>query len=134
MKILPIFSFSLAVSLFSSCSPATSSSTTSSSQDVVFIDTLHHFGEIPLSSPIDTFDFKFVNSSQYAVLVFGAKPSCECTHAFYTHDPVMPGDTSFIRVIYDGSGRQPEYFNKTVSVTLSCLEEDVILSFDGELK
>lgn len=87
-----------------------------------------------MGSPVDSFDFRFVNTLDHPIVILSAKTSCECTSATYPHIPVMPDDTSYIRVIYNGNGRKPEYFNKSVKVTSSASDIDVILEITGELK
>ena len=102
--------------------------------DICFLDTLHDFGTIPMDSPVDSFDFRFVNKSGQAVVILAARTSCECTKAVFPKRPVLAGDSSYVRVIYDGTGRRPEFFNKSVTVTTSASFEDVILEISGELK
>ena len=101
---------------------------------ICFLDTLHDFGIIPMDSPVDSFDFRFVNTLDHPIVILSAKTSCECTSATYPHIPVMPDDTSYIRVIYNGNGREAEYFNKSVKVTSSASDIDVMLEITGELK
>lgn len=87
-----------------------------------------------MNSPADSFDFRFVNTLSHPIVILSAKTSCECTTADYPYVPVMPGDTSYIRVKYNGNGREAEYFNKSVKVTSSASDIDVILEITGELK
>lgn len=101
---------------------------------VQFFDTVHHFGHIPIENPVDSFDFKFVNISDRMVVVLDAKTSCHCTKVDYSRKPIQAGDTSYIRVIYDGTGRQPEFFNKSVTVYTSAANDFIHLRIDGELK
>ena len=101
---------------------------------ICFLDTLHDFGIIPMGSPVDSFDFRFVNTLDHPIVILSAKTSCECTSATYPHVPVLPDDTSYIRVKYNGNGREAEYFNKSVKVTSSASDIDVMLEITGELK
>lgn len=101
---------------------------------ICFLDTIHDFGTIPMDVPVDSFDFRFVNILDHPIVILSAKTSCECTSATYPHIPVMPDDTSYIRVKYNGNGREAEYFNKSVKVTSSASDIDVMLEITGELK
>lgn len=101
---------------------------------IEFIDTIHHFGNVSLENPIDSFDFKFVNTSDKMVIVLDVKTSCHCTKAIYPHYPIQPGDTSYIRVIYDGTGRKPEYFSKTTRIYTSASDKLISLHIDGQLQ
>lgn len=138
MKPLSFLYLSLtAVALFSfsSCRRSASPSSVSktSTAGLCFRDTLHNFGVIPLSQPMDSFDFVFRNTGQGRLVVLGVETSCHCTKASYPHIPIEPGKESFIRVIYDGRGRQAEYFNKSVRVITNASEEPVTLNICGNL-
>lgn len=101
---------------------------------VEFFDTIHHFGDIRLGQPVDSFDFKFVNRSGRLLVILDAKTSCHCTKVFFHRRPVYPNDTSYIRVTYDGTNRSPEYFNKSVTIYTNVADEFIELRIDGNLK
>lgn len=102
--------------------------------NISFKDTLHHFESISLSQPIDSFDFVFTNTGKGRLVILGVKTSCHCTRVSYPHEPVESGKQSYIRVFYDGTGRQPEYFNKSVKVSTNARYEPYILRISGNLK
>lgn len=102
--------------------------------NILFLDTVYDLGVVYTSNPVDSFDFRFVNTGNSPVVILAARSSCECTSASYSMAPVLPGDTSYVRVIYDGRGRKPEFINKSVSVTSSASVNDVLLEIYGELK
>lgn len=83
---------------------------------IAFPDTLHDFGIIPLTSPVDSFDFWYKNIGGRPLVVLGLQTSCHCITATYDARPVQPGDSSYVRVTYDGRGRSAEYFEKSVTV------------------
>ncbi len=60
--------------------------------------------------------FKGVNIGDEPYQILRVATSCGCTSAGYSRDAVMPGDTVFISVEYDPTGR-PGRFSKKVSVT-----------------
>lgn len=60
--------------------------------------------------------FKGVNTGNEPYQILRVATSCGCTSAGYSKEPVMPGDTVFITVEYDPTGR-PGRFSKKVSVT-----------------
>lgn len=43
--------------------------------------------------------------------------TCGCTTAQFRKDPIAPGDTAHITVVYDGTGLAPGTFYKEISVT-----------------
>lgn len=101
---------------------------------IEFLDTIHHFGVIPLSNPIDSVDFKFINRGSNLLVILNAKPSCRCTKVKYPKYPISSGDTSYVRVIYDGTGRNPEYFNKSVEIYTNASSSLLKLNINGQLK
>lgn len=105
----------------------------SSSTNIFYLDTIHQFGDIPLSSPVDSFDFRLYNPTARPVVVLAARPSCECTMAKYDPSPIAPGDTSIIRVIYDGRNQPKGYFYRTVDVYTNASESPQMLSITGYL-
>ena len=105
-----------------------------SSAGICFADTVHDFGIIPLSQPVDSFDFVFRNTEQGMLVVLGVKVSCHCTRAVFPHTPIASGQQSYIRVFYDGRGRRPEYFNKSVQVYTNARTECITLNIMGRLQ
>lgn len=99
-----------------------------------FFETKHHFNDIPLNNPVDSFDFIFTNKGNRLLVILHAKTSCHCTKVKYSKAPIQPGDTSFVRVIYDGTGRSPEYFNKSVDIYSNASNDIIKLHIDGNLK
>lgn len=61
---------------------------------------------------------RFVNLGPDTLSVLDVRPSCGCTSAEYTEDPIAPGDTAVIRYTYDPAMR-PGKFAKHVRVSLS---------------
>lgn len=101
---------------------------------VSFADTLHDFGVIPLSSPVDSFDFWYKNTGKRPLVVLGLQTSCHCTVASHDFHPVQPGDSSYIRVTYDGRGRSAEYFEKSITVYTNASDRPQRLIIRGRLE
>lgn len=127
----------LLLALCASCRNRTSSPSASHrlpSADICFTDTAHDFGVIPLSQPVDSFDFVFRNTGRGMLVVLGIKASCHCTKAVFPRTPIASGQQSHIRVFYDGRGRRPEYFNKSVQVYTNAPSECITLNITGRLQ
>lgn len=97
-------------------------------------DTTHLFEKIDLNNPIDSFDFKFTNIGNKLLVILHARSSCNCTSVKYPRTPIMPGDSSHVRVIYNGNNRLPEYFNKIIEVYTNATDKPAILRISGQLK
>lgn len=114
--------------------PKTTSEVSDDLYSIEFKDTMHHFGIIHQENPIDSFDFEFTNTGTTLIVILAARTSCKCTAVKYLPKPIKPGDTSYVRVIYDGTGRNPEYFNKSVFIYTNASDKELQLRFDGVLQ
>lgn len=61
---------------------------------------------------------RMVNMGPDTISVFSVRPSCGCTSADFSEEPLAPGDTAVIRYTYDPHMR-PGKFEKSVKVRLS---------------
>lgn len=126
--------FVLCACLLSSCHTAPNNNQITSHQGLEFLDTLADVGTVSMSDPIAYHDFRFVNHKPNPIVILDVRTSCECTTVEYDTTPVQSGDTSYIRAIYNGTDRSPEFFSKTIYVYTSASDEDVCLELKGELK
>lgn len=78
----------------------------------------YDFGKFHETDGPTTGTSRFVNLGPETISIFHVRPSCGCTSADYTKDPIAPGDTAVIQYTYDPVDR-PGSFDKTVRVTLS---------------
>lgn len=72
------------------------------------------YGTIEKSSTGVRF-FKFTNTGKAALVISNAKGSCGCTVPSYPREPIMPGETGYIKVKYDTKRVGP--FTKYVTLT-----------------
>ncbi len=73
-----------------------------------------NYGTIVKSSTGVRF-FKFTNTGDKALLITNAKGSCGCTVPSYPKEPIMPGESEYIKVKYDTKRVGP--FTKYVTLT-----------------
>jgi len=85
-------------------------------------------GQIPQGTPKEI-EFEFKNTGKTSVVITSVKPSCGCTAADYTKEPVAPGKSGIIKAIYNAASAGP--FTKTVTVTTSADETPKVLKFAG---
>ena len=83
---------------------------------VSFKDTIYDFRTSNDYSKIKSPIFEYTNIGDVPAIVLNVNPSCKCTSAEYTKEPVMPGKKGNITVIYDGNNDNSGYFEKSVSV------------------
>jgi len=79
------------------------------------LSTEYDFGVWSESQGKRTGEVKFINEGEEASFIARVRPSCGCTGADFTKEPVMPGDTARVSFTYDPAGR-PGQFEKTVKV------------------
>lgn len=59
--------------------------------------------------------FKFTNTGKAPLVISNAKGSCGCTVPSYPREPIMPGESNFIKVKYDT--KRTGAFTKYVTLT-----------------
>ena len=75
--------------------------------------------------------FKFVNNGNAPVTISNATGSCGCTVPTYPKEPIMPGETSEIKVRYDT--HRVGGFQKTVTLTTNLAESQITLRIKGDV-
>lgn len=83
--------------------------------DVAFTEMDHDFGTIQQDSK-NTKTFKFTNTGSEPLIIEDAKGSCGCTVPSYPREPIKPGDTGEIEIVYS-PGKQQGSQNKTITIT-----------------
>lgn len=95
-------------------------------------DTLrHNFGKFSKLDPIVRCSFSFVNTGTAPLVIHQALASCGCTVPTFTKAPVKPGERGEIKVTYNGRGRFPGHFQKTITVRSNAQTEIVRLTIEG---
>src|SRR5690606_33207217 len=97
-----------------------------------FTDTVHNFGEIAEGEKA-MFDFTFTNNGKTPLIVSNASGSCGCTVADFPKDPIAPGGSGKIKVVFNSGGR-PGHQEKSVSVTTNTHRSVHMLYFKGDVK
>lgn len=89
--------------------PAFKDSTT-----VQALDTLYNFGTIKEGEKAE-FSFRFKNTGTKPLIVESATAGCGCTVPEKPEKPIMPGETGFIKVVFNSQGKVgPNTKNVTV--------------------
>jgi len=86
------------------------------SEQLIFNEIIHDFGNIREDAGNAEFEFTFTNNSGTTVIIGNVKASCGCTTPGWTKEPIPPGGTGFVKASFNPKGR-PGYFNKTLTVT-----------------
>lgn len=97
---------------------------------VKFTKKVHDFGDILLSDKEVDCTFEFKNISKKPVVVHNVVSSCGCTVPKWTHEPVMPGKTGSIKVVFKND-QGPFPFKKSVTAYISGVNRPVVLQIKG---
>lgn len=76
-----------------------------------------------------TAEFKFVNKSKQPVIITNVQPSCGCTAADYTKEPIPAGGVGVIKATYNAASTGS--FRKQVTVSISGEPNPVVLVLSG---
>ncbi|MBP6312284.1 MAG: DUF1573 domain-containing protein [Flavobacteriales bacterium] len=85
----------------------------------------HDFGNIKQDSE-NEYVFNFTNSGTEPLIIENAVGSCGCTVPEYPKEPIPPGGTGDIKVVYK-PGKQENAQTKTVTVTANTEPKETIL-------
>lgn len=82
---------------------------------LVFNKEVHYFDTIPEEGGLASADFTVYNNGNAVLRLLEVKAACGCTSEEWTRDPILPGDSGYIKVYYDPNNR-PGYFKKALYV------------------
>ena len=101
--------------------------------EMKFEHTRYDFGVFAQDTAIVTHEFVFTNTGKSPLIIHQASASCGCTVPEYTLEPIMPGCYGKISVTYNGKGRKPGVFRKSITVHNNGKQTPVRLYIEGEM-
>lgn len=102
------------------------------STKIAFTQTEHNFGNIKQDTENKKV-FSFTNTGTEPLIISQATGSCGCTVPKYPKDPIAPGGTGEIEVVYK-PGKQKGNQQKTVTVTANTEPAQTILNIKAEVQ
>ncbi len=87
------------------------------SAQIKFFEISHNFGEIAEDGGKVEHIFRFRNISDKPIVVLSATSSCGCTKAEFSRKPVMPGEESELKVVFNPMNYPGNVSRKVVIVT-----------------
>ena len=100
---------------------------------IKFDKTTHNFGSFSESNPKVTCTFTYTNVGEQPLVVNQAIASCGCTVPEYTKTPVQPGEKGEIKVTYNGAGKFPGHFKKSITIRTNGAVEMTRLYIEGDM-
>lgn len=102
--------------------------------EIKFDEQIHNFGTFSESEPIVSCVFTFTNIGDAPLVINQAAASCGCTVPEYTKTPVQPGQKGEIKVTYNGTGKFPGHFKKSITVRTNGKVEMTRLYIEGDME
>ena len=102
------------------------------STSVALIDTTYNFGTIMEGEKVE-YNFRFKNTGKKPLVIINAHASCGCTIPEKPEKPVMPGETSFIKVVFNSKGKAGHQ-EKSIIVSSNAKPSFPDLILSGEVK
>lgn len=94
----------------------------------------YDFGKFSENTPVQKCTFTFTNVGDAPLIINQAVASCGCTIPKYTKKPVAPGQKGTLNVTYNGRGRFPGHFKKTITVRTNGKPEMTRLYIEGTME
>ena len=107
--------------------------TSAMAQEIKFDKLTHNFGTFSEKDPVVTCVFTFTNVGDAPLVINQAVASCGCTVPEYTKTPIQPGEKGEIKVNYNGTGKFPGHFKKSITVRTNGKVEMTRLYIEGDM-
>ena len=101
--------------------------------EIKFDKLTHNFGTFSEKEPVVSCTFSFTNVGESPLIINQAVASCGCTVPEYTKTPIQPGEKGDIKVTYNGTGKFPGHFKKSITVRTNGAVEMTRLYIEGEM-
>ena len=105
----------------------------SAQAEIKFDKLTHDFGTFSEKDPVVSCTFAFTNVGESPLIINQAVASCGCTVPEYTKTPIQPGEKGEIKVTYNGTGKFPGHFKKSITVRTNGAVEMTRLYIEGEM-
>ena len=101
---------------------------------IKFDKTTHDFGTFSEAQPVKECTFTFTNTGTAPLVINQAVASCGCTVPEYTKTPIKPGEKGDLKVTYNGTGKFPGHFKKSITVITNGVVEKTRLYIEGDME
>ena len=101
--------------------------------EIQFEKTTIDLGTFSMDEAVQKCVFKFTNTGKAKLVVNQVHTSCGCTVADYPKDPISPGGTGEIAVTYNGTGKMPGRFKKSIQVFSNAKNELTRIFIQGTM-
>ena len=99
---------------------------------MTFAKESHDFGQVNEGDKV-VFDFFFTNTGKSALIISSATATCGCTVPEYPKQPLAPGKTGIIHVVFNTTGKSGMQ-NKIITLTTNTFKGNEELHLVGNVK
>ncbi|GAB4284661.1 MAG: DUF1573 domain-containing protein [Marinilabiliales bacterium] len=92
---------------------------------------VHDFGVIIQGEQV-THVYKFKNTGKSDLVISNVKASCGCTVPTYDKEPIKPGETGKIEIVFNSTGRSGKQ-HKTITVLANTQPNKIELGFTADV-
>ncbi|MDQ2719975.1 MAG: DUF1573 domain-containing protein [Bacteroidota bacterium] len=101
------------------------------STSVQMIDSVYNFGKVTDGENV-VYNYRFRNMGKKPLIVSSATASCGCTVPEKPEEPIKPGETGFLKVVFNSKGRVGSV-HKEVTVISNAYPKFPVLQLLGEV-
>ncbi len=101
------------------------------STSVQMIDSTYDFGKVVDGEKV-TYNYRFKNTGAKPLIISSATASCGCTVPEKPEEPIKPGETGILKVVFNTQGRVGPT-HKTITVITNAYPAFPILQLTGEV-
>ena len=101
------------------------------STTVQMIDSTYNFGKVTDGEKVE-YSYRFRNIGKNPLIVSSAVASCGCTVPEKPEEPVKPGETGFLKVVFNSKGRVGEV-HKEITITSNAYPKFPVLQLTGQV-
>ncbi|MFT4204000.1 MAG: DUF1573 domain-containing protein [Chitinophagaceae bacterium] len=100
---------------------------------VQFVDSAQSFGTVTKGEQVKL-KYTVRNTGDYPLYISNVQPSCGCTVADYTKEPILPGKDGYINATFDSNHGAAGTVHKSIIVTTNTKNNpNFVLSFEGNI-
>ena len=98
---------------------------------VQMIDSIYDFGKAEEGTKV-MYNYRFKNTGKKPLVISAAHASCGCTVPEKPEEPIQPGQTGILKVVFNTAGR-PGPAHKTITVVSNAYPAFPVLLLKGEV-
>ncbi|MDD7273195.1 MAG: DUF1573 domain-containing protein [Prevotella sp.] len=99
--------------------------------EIKFDKSTYNIGTFSEETPVQKITFTFTNVGSAPLVINQVVASCGCAVPKYDKRPIPPGQKSTLEIVYNGQGKFPGHFKKSITVRTNGKTEMTRLYIEG---